>query len=340
MKGGSKLRKKTGGKANGSKAVPSVAAVPTKPDWLDAKWLAQRDQETKAREREARKAGMTVAELNAIQESCRRNVELKKLQAKYDDPDLAGRNCLELLDLVPHGTSSPWPSDELREIVIKATDKMLKVSTSQERSERERGIASMTLAYLVEVVAERAFKAIRSTPKDMPNDATQYLIDALVNCCVGFRELVNEGPERFKPAARKRYFLPSLRAYTSAYKDDFDKTKDSVELAEGIGVNLRGKARLDTPATQEVAESLLMIQWRAREEKFRPLTKDKASLDEWWERGIKPWLELESNKARLLQAQRFARLLTKRQKAKSDKTLWAEILKDCRQSLEGLARAP
>jgi len=335
---GDKRGRSKPGKKGGSKAVPLVAAVPTVPDWWDAKWQARLDREQKAREKEARRLGMSVGHLDAIQESRRRNFELKKLQAKYDEPDLAGRNCLELLDLVPHGTSSPWPSDELREIVIKAADKMLEVSASQERSERERGIASMTLAYLVEVVAKRAFAAIRTSPKGKPNDATQYLIDALVGCCAEFRELAQEGPERFKPWSRKRLFLPSLRAYTSAYKDDFDKTKCSVELAAGIGVNLRGKARLKSAATLKVAKCLLMAQWRAEEEAFPKLSKDTKALEVWWTRGIEPFLGMD--RERLLASKEFAYLGKRARvkgKAENAALRWDELVKDCKQALESLA---
>ncbi len=339
MKRGSKPGKKSGGKANSTKAELAVAAVPTASDWMDAKWQARLDREQKAREQEARRLGMTVAHLDAIQESWLRNSELKQLRAKYDDPDMAGRNCLELLDLVPHGTSSPWPSDELREIVIKAADKLLEVSTSQQRSERARGIANMTLAYLVEVVAKRAFAAIRNSLKAEPNDATQYLVDALVNCCVEFRELVQEGPKRFKPWTRQRIFLPSLRAYTDAFDDDFERTRMDAELARDTGVNLSGKSKPRLQgATLEVAEALQITRWPELTndgKEWPELTKDTASLLVWWNSRIEPWLLIQ--RERLLKSSRFTNIVGKT-KYKSDDARLKAVLRACKQSLRTLAR--
>ena len=317
--------------------MPSVAAVPTAPDWYNAKWQAQLARETKARAKEARKLGMSVGHLDAIQESWRRNGELKKLQAKYDDPDLAERNCLELMDLIPQDEhSNGWTPDGLMNVCVKAAEKLLETATSSQQDERDQEAARTNICCLVELIGSRAFAAFRHPHKRRPDIAAQALIDGLVACCVRFREAVHEGPERFKPWTRRRLLLPSLRAYADAHDDDFGRTKMETELAADTGVNLRGKPRLEG-ATLEVAEALQMTQWPPTPtdgKKWPELTKAEASLLVWWNVRVEPWLLL--NRERLLKSHRFDDIVGKA-KYKSDDARLKAVLRACKQSLKTLA---
>jgi len=337
MKGGRKRAGRNRAKAKGQAQRAPPAAVPTMPDWMDAKWWAQRKREAKAREREARKAGMTVAELNAIQEAWQKGHELKKLQAKYGDPDRAEQNCLELLDLVPRDNGvEGWTPDGLMNVSAQAAEQLLEMATSPQRDERGRERARANLCCLIEVIGRDAFAAFRHADKTQPNIAAQYLTDGLVTCCVLFREAIQEGSERFKPWTRKRFFLPSLRAYTDAFDDDFGVTKTETKLATGTGVNLRGKPRLEG-ATLEVAEALQMTRWPPTPnagKEWQELTRDKASLSVWWRNRIEPWLLL--NRERLLKSRRFANIV-KNPKFKSDNARWTAVSAACKQALKTLA---
>lgn len=337
MKDGRRQVRRSVAKAKRQARRSAQAAVPTMPDWMDKKWWAQRKREAKAREREARKAGMTVAELNAIQDAWQKGHELKKLQAKYGDPDLAEQNCFELLDLGPRDAGAEgWTPDGLMNVSARAAEKLLEMATSPQRDERERERARANLCCLIEGIGRRAFDAFRCTDKGRPDIAAQYLMDGLVNCCVRFRELVQDGPERFKPWTRKRFFLPSLRAYTDAFDDDFGVTKAETELATGTGVNRYGKPRLEG-ATLEVAEALQMTRWPPTPndgKEWPELTRDKASLLVWWENRIEPWLLL--NREPLLKSRRFANIV-KNPKFKSDKARWTAVSAACKQALKTLA---